>query len=238
MKLFPPGIWEVNPSLTLKNSSQNVSGGARYGIVNLGNSFEIPTFKVIPKSEIENQETARKTLNFNKISSVLTFIGIMVAVIGILISVFLFTKEIKNKKKLDNGIQKNLLESIETQLRCIDRDIHGHQEEFNKNPSTIPSYDISTLDPNMYITNLYSRLNNKETEILKERLILIRNKVSNVNRLLHLAQEYDSKTSSDTTKNPHVIELKNEGYKYHKHLKRLIEDARDDLKQFIYSKWE
>lgn len=238
MKLFPPGIWEVNPSLTLKNSSQNVSSGARYGIVNLGNSFEIPTFNVIPKSEIENQETARKSLNFNKIGSALTFIGIMVAVIGILISVVLFNKEIKNKKKLDDGIQKNLLESIETQLRCVDRDIQGHQEEFNKNPPTIPSYDISTLDPNMYITNLRSRLNNKETGILKERLILIRNKVSNINRLLHLAQEYDSKISSDTTKNPHIIELKDEEYKYHKHLKKLIEATRENLKQFTDSKLE
>ncbi|MDP3698157.1 MAG: hypothetical protein Q8R47_01080 [Nanoarchaeota archaeon] len=195
-----------------------------------------PDFKVSDKSVHIERRNQRVDFWANIAVIILAVLAIIYSRKQLLKSVELFEKEQEQKKKDEEDIQKDLLRSIETQLRCIHRDILGHQEELNKNPPVVPSYDITHLDANYYITNLRSKIAEYETEILKETIILLSNKIKNINRLLQLAQEYDSNIDSNTLLNPHVREIKTSNYKYHKHLDNLIKKVRNDVNNILLHK--
>lgn len=239
--LFYVGTYSISSWLGRENTQYFEEEKYMLDLKFLDNNIAIePEFKVTNKAEHIMIGIANKSLFWSIgtfiISIIAIFITSFLAIKSINNSVKLFNIELKNKKEYDEKVQKDLLRSVRTQLRCIERDIGGHQKELNKTPPIIPSYDITHVDANYYITNIRSEIKGHETEILKETIILLSNKIKNINRLLHLAQEFDSSNIDDTTLNPHVNELKSKKYKYHKHLMIFVEDIGKDIKQILYSK--
>jgi len=172
----------------------------------------------------------------NLLVLIVALVSMLVSVASIIVSVILHNKELNDKKRYHKNIQKDLVKSIETQLRIIGQNIYGHKEELDKDPPIIPSYDIHLLNADFYLTNLRSKIEYYETETLKEAIIKASNKTRNINRLLHLAQDFDSHVNDNTTKNPHVTEIKEQNYKYHFHLERLLKIIREDVNDILYHK--
>lgn len=225
-QLSQEGVWEIGAWLSRKESSvrfEEYNNWIELWFSDNGNLIE-PTFKVSDKSIHNERESQLWQFLFNFSANIVT---IILAFVAIIISIYLFNYEMRLRKEEDYEIQKDMLNSIETQLRCIDRDITGHREEFKKTPPIIPSYSVHSLNTDFYITKLKSKIGNKETEVLKECMLLIRNNISTINRLLNLAQDYNVKAGT----NPHLNELMNNTY--YLDLERLISIVRKDLREIL-----
>ncbi|MBI2663421.1 hypothetical protein HYX15_02710 [Candidatus Woesearchaeota archaeon] len=219
------GLWTINTYLE--------PGGGSYGFSFLDdNNFGgNRNFKVRDKLEVNTLKQQQRTLF---LSFWAIFITGMVGIGTILTQYFVTKLQIKDKKEKDNSIQDDLLKSIETQLRLISRSVNGQKKLLNANPTVIPSYFISELDKNFYITNIRSKVKNHDTEILKEWIGLVSDKILNINRLVQLSQEFYSTESYDITNNPYVKELKDKDYKYHTDLEYLIKKLREELNKIRY----
>lgn len=224
------GTYTINVYIHPKQDVENIRN-PKYSqkvYVKEGNVYLTqPYFKVTDKtSHIE------RDLQYQNI-----FLGLIVAgiaIFGIIITAFfsdrqirtatnLFKKEIELRAKHELEVQLDLLRSLETQIRCIDRDMTKHVEKIKK--GKLAYLDVTELDSKYYATTLRLKIKNHETELLKEVLILIENSVKKINELLGTA-----KAVGETPKNPHYPALLAE----FKELERFIKLARRDINKVLY----
>jgi len=180
------------------------------------------------------KETTLVSLQKTVIDNVRDLLMIVLAVVAIYVSIHIARNQSKKERERQEEIQTDLLKSIETRLRTIHQSVNGHKKELSKNPPTIPSYFLVPLDANFYLTNLRFKIRGHETENLKEWLIHVSEKITNINRLIELAQDLSSVQSLGTDKNPHVKEIKDQNYKYYKDLEHLISQLRRELIKIQY----
>ena len=154
---------------------------------------------------------------------------IILAMGGIFVPYFIYKKELKNKKEYDLGIQRDLLNSVGIILNDIEKGSEAHKKNLNKKPSIVPSFFLHLLDSNFYIPRIQHMINEHETKKLKDLIIQTSNKIYDINNLIQLAQNFDSRVNTDTRKNQHVIELKRDNFKYHSHLENLMKELKTEL---------
>ena len=151
--------------------------------------------------------------------------------LGSILSQFLLVRwRIKKQKEDEKEKQKDIITSLSTLTKVIKEDIKGHKKIIKNH--IIPSYFISSIPSNFYITSIKSHLNGNETRKLKECLIKAQHKIENINRLISLAQEAHTLSDKGTWM-VLLMEIKDNDFKYHKHLSQLINQINSELEKLM-----
>lgn len=144
---------------------------------------------------------------------------ISIGIISILIQIWLAKKENERRISEENRKQKQILNSIDVLKLEISIAMEGQLEELNKN--VVPSYFIPSVNAFYYISRLNSRIDGKDTFVLKQILMKLENKIININRLIELIQNAAVIPNPDTYRQ-FVSELKKTPG-YYEDLKQLLD---------------
>lgn len=140
-------------------------------------------------------------------------------------NVHLQEQNIKEQKEKELGIQEDIIQSISILIKVIENNIKGHKDELNEVPPRVPTYFISQIPVDLYITQLQSQLNEVKTKELKEHILFAQNKIETINRVVTLAQEaviHDKGRAFNRL----VRELKKEEFNYYTSLESEIENIK------------
>jgi hypothetical protein len=137
-------------------------------------------------------------------------ISTIFTMVTIIVSVQIFKKQDENEISKQEKSQLDLLKTFECVENEVRLAVEGHCEELHKNKQ-IPSYFIPSFSAMDYITKLDTNIKNIRTDIFKQLLIKIENKIENINRLVYLAQE-SSTYRKDASLDRLIKELKQKSY--------------------------
>ncbi|MDO8508180.1 MAG: hypothetical protein Q7S27_00685 [Nanoarchaeota archaeon] len=219
--MLTTGLWKTQIFLEPYNNYEHI-GSWGTSMINDGNRISNLEFKVRPKQEVIAFDYQKE---YNKTS---IFVVVLIGIFTILVQFLLFVWEIKEEKKFKLGQQRELINSLSTQLGIILSDVKGHKTELKKKKAVIPSYFIYKFNASHYLTLLWEEIKRIKTKKLKESLVKLEQKVDNINRLIELLQKADIENRKEPLKDL-LKEVKSSNFKYHSHAEKIIEELNKEI---------
>lgn len=180
------GLWKIR---VVDNREKNKS--IRDSIIN-NNLILSGEFLVMGRLEVTQLEALRQLKEDSKKSSRNSLF--MVAIIGIATILFMYIfhrREEERIIKTEEEKQKDLLETLLSELNLLKKNLKKYQEAFSKekDPRTYSLYELWDIDISLYFKELGYKINNKRTISLKENLMFIKDKLLVINNLVLDAKE-------------------------------------------------
>ncbi len=206
--LYEPGVWTFEATSGKLNFTRR--NEVNVLLKNKEGQLVQPRLKIYDKKQQRSLELARSTIIVSAIVSfITTLFGILAGyVIG------------RNKELRD---RKLLLHNLKFQLDDIFGAISGHKKDLKKG---IPSYPLPKLHAMTYLSGLdFKKLSDSKIKRINELIHGIENKIININHMIDKAADSLVLDNAEALKMIRS-ELVSEGYKYHSHLEKMIQELK------------